>query len=296
MSWTDRLREEIDQSFTSEPPMPGVDTRLARGRRALLRRRLAGGAAVLGVVAVLGTTYAVAASGPDRDTRGLVASDPTPESGRPSVSTAPSDPPAPTASPSESTPPWEDDIPIRYLGGELEIRDGVVVHERIRNPYGRGPDRPNDAFDLTYDGQRTWILAEVGANGFGYSSSVPSDGWASFADWVDDEVTAGGGGLNGYPRTMRLTVDGEVVPVAGAKVFQRTESPDLGPSFAPPGATVGAAVVQAPDSLFSYFIVWRVVDGELDVIYTPPRDSVGATFEELLSWARQKYADGEGLR
>jgi len=43
-------------------------------------------------------------------------------------------------------------------------------------------------------------------------------------------------------------------------------------------------------------VVWRVVDGALDVITTPPDDVVGATFEELLSYARSQYASGEGLR
>ncbi len=141
-----------------------------------------------------------------------------------------------------------------------------------------------------------WIVAEHTGDDFGYSSSVPSAGWASFRAWVDDQVTAGGGGRHGYPATLRLTADGRVVPVAGAEVVQRTDKPDLGPSFAPAGATVGAAVVRPPDSVFTYFVVWRVIDGKLDVIYTPPRDSVGATFDELLSGARQRYASGEGLR
>jgi len=43
-------------------------------------------------------------------------------------------------------------------------------------------------------------------------------------------------------------------------------------------------------------VVWRVLDGELDVITTPPTDVVGATFEELLSYARSQYANGEGMR
>jgi hypothetical protein len=46
----------------------------------------------------------------------------------------------------------------------------------------------------------------------------------------------------------------------------------------------------------SYFVVWRVVEGELDVITAPPADVVGATFEEMLSYARAQYANEEGLR
>jgi hypothetical protein len=39
-----------------------------------------------------------------------------------------------------------------------------------------------------------------------------------------------------------------------------------------------------------------VVNGTLDVITTPPDEVTGATFEELLTYARAQYASGEGLR
>ena len=83
---------------------------------------------------------------------------------------------------------------------------------------------------------------------------------------------------------------------AGARIVQRTDDPGLGGSFAPAGATTGAALVTVSEDDKSYFVVWRVVDGELDVITTPPRDVVGATFDELLTYARAQYASGEGLR
>ena len=43
-------------------------------------------------------------------------------------------------------------------------------------------------------------------------------------------------------------------------------------------------------------MVWRVIDGSLDVLTTGPDDIVGATFEELLAGARASYTSGEGLR
>ena len=55
-------------------------------------------------------------------------------------------------------------------------------------------------------------------------------------------------------------------------------------------------MVRAAEDGVGYFVVWRVIDGELDVITTPPRDVVGATFEQLLTYARGQYANGEGLR
>jgi hypothetical protein len=190
---------------------------------------------------------------------------------------------------------WEDDTPIQYLDGELFIRPGVVVHERIENPYGDRAPRTSDAFDLTFHDQRMWIIADATTKGFGYASSVPGGG--SFRAWVDEQVRLeGGGAVQDGQQPMRLTADGTVVPTGENQVVQRTDDPRLGDGFAPAGATTGAAILRAGGEETSYFVVWRVVDGTLDVIPTPPGDTVGATFDELLTAARSRYASGEGLR
>ncbi len=172
----------------------------------------------------------------------------------------------------------------------------MTVHEHIPNPYGFEPPAVSDALDVTWRGERTWLMIEQRpkSRGVTSSSSTPSGGWASFADYVADQVDANGG--SGWPDTFRLDVRGRVVPTEPTHVFDRTDDPRLGPDFAPPGATTGAAVVSVAGVEGSYFVVWRVVDGTLDVITTPPDDVVGATFEELLSGARARYASGEGLR
>jgi hypothetical protein len=96
---------------------------------------------------------------------------------------------------------------------------------------------------------------------------------------------------------MRLAGDGSVVAAPGNTVLQRTDDPRLGAGFAPAGVPTGAALVEVGGgSPQAYFVVWRVIDGELDVITTPPRDVVGATWAELLGYARGQYASGEGLR
>ncbi|GAA1127922.1 hypothetical protein [Nocardioides aquiterrae] len=283
MSLTERLREELEESFAGEPAHRPVDQRIAEGHRALRRRRLATAAVACGVMTVLGATWAIGSPGSERDAGRMIATEPP----------APSGSAAPTAS-------WEDDTPVRYLDGELQIRSGVVVHERIENPYDYQLPKDSVALDLTYEGQRQWLIAETDTKGYGYSSSVPSNGWASFRAWVDDQVAAAvgetGDSHGGWPQTMRLAGTGEVDPTAGTEVLQRTDDPRLGPDFAPPGAKTGAAVVQVRATGRSYFVVWRVIDGKLDVITTPPRDVVGATFDELLTYARSQYASGEGLR
>jgi hypothetical protein len=275
------IRDEIEHSFGDGPAHPPVEDQLAAGRRALRRRWGLVATAACAAIVALGASYAVAGSGARDDAGTHIANDPTGSA-------------SPTASPSDAG--WEDDVPFRYVDGKLQLRPGVVVHQRIENPYDYQPPKGSDALDLTWRGQRSWVLADHTGRGFGYSATVPSNGWASFAAWVADQVGAAVPGDDGWPETVRLDDRDEVVAAAGARIVQRTDEPRLGESFASPGTRTGAAVVTVDGDERSYFVVWRVVDGELDVITTPPRDVVGATFEELLTYARAQYASGEGLR
>jgi hypothetical protein len=285
----DTLQHELDRSFGDGPPLPPAEDHVAAGRRALVRRRRAGGVAGLAAAAVLAAGwYGVSPSsptGPDR-----LAGNPTP-------STSPSaSGPTDDSSTGPTEAPWQRGELIRYVDGRLQVRPGVIVHEHIRNPYGLEPPALSDALDVTWKGRRHWLMIEKRPmpQGTSWSSSAPSTGWASFADYVGDQVDANGD--SGWPATFELDDRGRVVPTEGTRVFNRTDDPQLGPDFAPPGATTGAAVVTAAGEDGSYFVVWRVIDGKLDVITTPPGDIVGATFEELLSGARARYASGEGLR
>ena len=285
----DALKEELDRSFGDGPPLPPVDSQVVAGRRALMRRRVAGGVAGLAAAAVLATSgYVVSASAPTGSDR--LAGDP-PFLATPSATEATEDA---SADPTEA--PWPRGELIRYVDGELEIRPEVIVHEHIRNPYGFEPPALSDALDVTWRGQRQWLMIEKRPmpRGISLSSSTPSNGWASFADYVADQVDVNGG--SGWPDTFQLDDRGQVVPTSGTRVFNRTDDPQLGPKFATPGATTGAAVISVDGEKGNYFVVWRVIDGTLDVITTPPDDTVGATFEELLSGARARYASGEGLR
>ncbi len=280
------LQEELERSFGDGPPLPPVEVRVAAGRRALVRRRAATGVAGLAVAALLATGWYAVSPGEPRGT-GRPATDPT-SSGTHGA----------TADPSER--PWQPDELLRYVDGALQVRPGVKVHEHIPNPYGFEPPSLSDALDVTWKGTRQWLMIErrPAPRGVASSASTPSNGWASFADYVADQVdvNGSGGSESGWPKTFELDGEGRVVPTQGTTVFNRTDNPQLGPDFAPAGATTGAAVVTVAGDETGYFVVWRVIDGTLDVITTPPDDVVGATFEELLSYARSQYASGEGLR
>lgn len=274
------LIEELDAAIGDGPPLPQPATRLRAGQRALRRRRAAGAAAALAVVCVLGGGAWVVADGSARASgrEGQVAVDPTRT-------------PAPDRA--AAVDDWADNTPIRYVDGELEVRPGVVVHRHVENPFGYAPPRRSDAFDLTFEGYRMWVLGESGKSGFGFSSVEPGVGAATFEKWVADQTVRTP--AKGWPDTLRLDDHGEVVASKGSEILQRTDDPQLGTGFAPLGTPTGAAVVRAQDGI-GYFVVWRILDEQLEVITVPPGDVVGATFQELLSYARGKYASGEGVR
>jgi len=278
------ISEELERSFGDGPPPPPVEIRVAAGRRALVRRRVATGVAGFAAAAALATGwYAVGAD----DVRGTSypATQPTP--------TTAQDPATETTERA-----WQRGELVRYVDGALQVRPGVQVHEHIVNPYDLTPPSLSDALDVTWRGKRLWLTIESrpAPRGVTSSTSTPSNGWASFADYVADQTDGNGYSESGWPETFELDVTGRVVPTPGTTVFNRTDDPRLGPTFAPPGATTGAAVVSVEGDPDSYFVVWRVIDGTLDVITTPPDDVVGATFDELLSYARAQYASGAGLR
>lgn len=267
------LGRRIDRSFADGPDHRPLEQRIRAGRRALLRRRLASGAATLAVLGAVGTAYAVLPTGSGVRT-GEVAVDPSP----PGPDLSPS---SPDAKPGE--------LPVYYLEDGLETGPGVVVHERIENPYGETAPRMSDALDLTYEGQRQWVVIAGEPGSYGLAASVPSGDFAGFRDWVREQARENGVPT---PHLLQLTFEGEVVPAAGAEIVQRTDDPRIGAGFAPPGAPQGAAVVVARGGQ-DYFVVWRVRHLRLDTFVAPPGDVVGATFGELLSYARGKYASGE---
>ncbi|WP_121254537.1 hypothetical protein [Nocardioides ferulae] len=293
---TDTLHDELDAAFGSGPAHRPVEVTLGAGRRALRRRRVSALAGAVAVAAVLGTGFAVSSPGGQGRSTSEIAADPSPM-------------PSPTSVPAVDEE-WSKGEVVRYADdGTLQVRPGVEVHERIENPYDFVPPERSDALDLTFRGQRTWAILTLdraaGEEGlqFGASMATPSNGWADFAHYVADQVSVdrgGSGAPSGWPGTLRLTAEGEVVPTSGTEVLQRTDDPRLGDRFAPPGVPTGAALLRAGEERRELFVVWRVEGGVLEVVTTPIDDPsanlVGATFAELLSWARGQYASGEGLR
>lgn len=276
------LQEELERSFGAGPACPPVEETLRSGRRALRRRRTAVTAAALGVVTVLGIGYTALGPGASGTADGLVAVDPTP-------SPTPMQPNIPRGE-------WEDNTPVRYADGELQVHEGVVVHEWINNPFFYEVPFLSDALDLTFEGERQWVVVSGTPDGYGYSGTVPSDDWTGFHDYVTEQVEQTTGGADGWPDTLLLADDGRVVASEGSEILQRSDDPRLGPAFAERGTPTGVALVRAGEDVRDYLVAWRVVDGELEVITVPPDEVLGATFQQMLRYARSQFATVGGDR
>lgn len=282
------LHDEIERCFGGGPEHRPVEQRIAAGRRALRRRRAAAALTAVGMVAVVGSTYALAVPGQDSRARGEMTVRPTLSSPPPT----PAQPTSPLPDPTATSQPWQPNLYARHTDdGELEIRPGVVVHERIENPFGWEPPRLADALDVSWKGRRIWTIVELGQEGLVYRTTEPGNEWAGFAEWVAYQSQLMSDTPTGYRLPVRLREDGRVVATHGTEILQRTDEPRLGDGFAPPGTRTGAALVDLGGDAPSRFVFWRVVGSELDVFNVAPDELIGATFEEMLSYARRLYAE-----
>lgn len=175
----DTLQEQLDRSFGDGPPLPPADSRVMAGRRALRRRRTVSSVTAVAAAAVLFAGGYAVSSGSD-PVRGQATDSATARNPEPTED--------PNAEPTDVH--WSRGELIRFVDEKLVVRPGVIVHERIRNPYGWAPPKLSDALDVTWRGQRQWLMIEKRPLpiGISSSSSTPSNGWASFADYVTDRV------------------------------------------------------------------------------------------------------------
>jgi hypothetical protein len=168
-------QRELDASFGSGEDVP-VGHYVAVGQRVVRRRRRVGVVAALAAAAVVaGVAWGVTPGRGPGATEAPIATDPD--------GTAVSD----------GAQPWgQDDLPARFDGTGLEIREGAVVHERVDNLFP-GKASESVALDITYEGERWWMSIEWGDAGAGWSATSPDEGLhESFDDFVLAEMEGGG--------------------------------------------------------------------------------------------------------
>ena len=245
---TDRtdLADRLDAAIGSAPePFPPARTTalLAAGRRARTRRRAVLGASALGVGVLVAAGVALGAAGDDR--AGI----------EPSVATDPGDPsagvPSPSASPSdlEPSPSPARDVLLPgervalTLDGELVVRDGVEVLQRVADPLGSTP--PAHSLGLAVrDGATTyWYLLDTdGRQGTGSSSDEARRAFPTLRAWLDDQVAL----QTGRPTLalVRFTADGRLAPLDGVTLVRQRTDVRLGNDFAGPGDRTAVAEVR----------------------------------------------------
>lgn len=275
--------EQLDLDFGHEPPLTAPTARLATGRRALRRRRLAlGAAAATGTTALAGAAWVVLPTMVPAAEQHPYAADPGPRIVTDLPVVAPDDCLGLVCVelvPHGSEPRW----PTKP-GGDMAIgfRDGTLVKywpevevvKAVVDPTGSGATE-TAAVEVRFRGER--FLVALGS-GFGYRVEQEDEGedLGTLEQWFDQQqrLPDPGCAISGAapvddirafdpgPEKCWVTVDehGTVVADGGA-TLQRTFTPELPSGTVPPGVDV-TGVEFTVRGVEATGVVRRVGDGE----------------------------------
>jgi hypothetical protein len=306
------IRDEIERSFGDGPPLAAADDLLVRGRRALRRRRLAETGAVLATAVVVIGGAAIATGGHQPDAAQPMA---------PSATTAPTPTPEPSASalfPDFPPPPGAEPVPDRSLTADwpLEIRaDGLHVRPSLR--ILRQVDDPWDerarggwSVAVVYRdgrGPLIWWAGNADADLGGGSASIPAKyaRTESFASWVEAQRPVTGdpsptadppGDWPGITNLdlVRFADSGErLEPLDAVTLLEQRPHPDLPATWA--GDSDRSAVAEVEFEGTRYYVLGRQLTGDAEPQFiTVKAERGGATLDDFLRFARERYAEGGG--
>lgn len=218
-------QRELDRSIGTGDDLPAGHY-VAAGHRAVRRRRAVAVVAGLGAAAVVaGVAWAAGQAGTTSSSEAPIATDPT-------ATSTPTSAPTPVVEAKDVTLPWRNsDPPARTGRTGLQIRPGAVVHER-RDDLFPGKGTESVALDLSYRGERWWMVLEWDDGGGGFGSTRPEDGlFDSFDDFVRAEIS--GGGMTSEPALddgesfggLVKWAGGRVEPLPGVVVVREVQDP-----------------------------------------------------------------------
>ena len=191
---------------------------------------------------------------------------------------------------------------LTYAGLVLAPGGGPVL-ERVPNPMGYTADQGRSlGLRLMVDGQEQYALLTAypsdGSSSMNVLKTGDFDGWLAQAVRtqntldVANGVTASTGDADGGQPWLVLDAAGDIAsPRPGIVITEQRTSVDLGESFAA-GATRTGVVRLLVDGR-SEFAAYRVIDGTLDVI---PGGGSFDSMSAFISWAREQYSSGAGMR
>ena len=300
------IRDEIDRSFGEGPPLDDRGPLIARGHAAVRRRRLAEGGSVLLVAAGVTVIAVLSTSG-------------TTKSASPGPAGAPSSAVAPTPQPTPVVPDSEPDVVtvendrlprgiavVLEPDGTVSVRPGVEVTQTIANPYHRKAPAISIALTYTWRGTTYWYSSFVDENRGSSTSSQPVMTSMSFREWVHEQrpIRAGSNGPGStdpgdWPGNPDLDLVGfiggsqRLQPSAGVTIVEQRAHPDVPDSFATADDRSAVAEVRLEGERY-YVLARRTADGSPpDYIAVTAKDG-GATLDDFLELARERYAEGGG--
>ena len=291
------IADQLDAAIGAAPAdAPGLDGTLVLGRRALRRRRLAYAAGAAATAVVVGGT-AWAASPDDSAAR---RSEVPAFVDQPST---PATPPPPTHATSDEEPTvdWlgEDAVMLDGSGG-LMVKTGWTVVRRIDKVNGPG----TIGVDVSKGRRHQWFL--FGKSMIISSLHAPSEGYATFQEWIDvngpllESRPQGGdrggdqGEWPGEPRDdlVRFGSGESLVAQDGVSILEQRPSPDVGDSFATAADTSAVAVVVADGK--RWYVLARHLSGSPAEYIAVRQSDGGPDLDAFLTFARERYAEGGG--
>lgn len=299
-------RDEIERSFGDGPPLTGDAELMTRAHRALRWRRgaeLTAGA----LVAVVALSGAVLLTGGDDSAEPAPLGPPATHAAAPPASATA----AAADKPVIEDPRLSDEMPVDARPDGLHIAPGVEIHRLVDDPWDVRRDG-GWSVAVAYsapDEPMTWYAGYVDADHGGASAGMPADqvGDLDFEAWVEEQrviYDSGSGDQGatppgGWPGMTDLAlvrfVEGteRLEPLDAVTLLRQRPHPDLPASWARPGDRSAVAEVVFEDT--RYYVLARSTPGDRAPQYIAVKAARGgATLEDFLDLARQRYAEGGG--
>lgn len=314
------IRDALDRAIGDGPEPPSPDLLLARGHRALRRRRLAeAGSAAAAVVAVVALGAAMAGGPAQRTAPGPASpgpASPGPATAGASPTAAPRTddgafpaPDAPVVRDATLSAGW----PVTQEPDGLHVSPRVTVLRVWDDPWQlRGRGAWSVAVAYRFRGVTMWYAGSVDAGYGGSNALIPASqsGGLDFRGWVEDEGSVLADDTGARPRSGPPTPDGgwpgltelrlvrlvegseRLQPLDGVTLLAQRPHPRLPDSWAAAGDRSAAAAVRF-DGRRYYVLARDLGDGPPQYVAVAASDG-GATLDDFLDLARERYAEGGG--